>query len=139
MLNKKQAQRLSYALLLMAVIAAGAGLVLYSLKQNINLFLTPTEALEQRLPSDHTFRLGGQVKPGSIIREKNSLTVKFTLTDMNQEVLVSYTGVLPDLFKEGNGAIAEGHWNGHEFVATQILAKHDENYKPQAMEKIYKK
>lgn len=134
-MNKQRAQRLTYILILLAVIAVAAGLILYSLKQNINLFLTPTQALAHSLPQDHTFRLGGQVKPGSIVREKNNLTVHFILTDLKHEIAVTYTGILPDLFKSGNGAIAEGRFAGKEFMATGILAKHDENYKPVVVER----
>jgi cytochrome c-type biogenesis protein CcmE len=139
MLNKQQARRLTYIIILLIAITIGVGLVLYSLKQNINLFFTPTQALAQRLPAGHTFRLGGQVKRGSLIREKNNLTIRFILTDVQHEIMVTYTGILPDLFKEGNGAIAEGQWNANnEYIATQILAKHDENYSPKAMAGIGK-
>lgn len=133
-LNKQQVRRLTYVTLLLIAIATGLSLILYSLKQNINLFFTPTQAVAQHLPSAHSFRLGGQVKPGSLIREKNNLTIRFILTDTQHEIMVTYTGILPDLFKEGNGAIAEGQWNANnEFIATQILAKHNENYTPKAM------
>lgn len=135
MMNKQRARRLYYILLLLLGIGAAAGLILYSLKQNINLFYTPTQALASTLPSDHHFRLGGQVKEGSIHRDKHSLEVRFILTDLKKEVSVVYNGVLPDLFREGNGAIAEGQWSadpskGKYFVATEILAKHDEKYMP---------
>lgn len=137
-LNKQQTQRLYYLLVLMLGIALAVGLILYSLKQNINLFFTPSQALKATLPADHTFRLGGQVKPGSLVREKDKLTVHFILTDLKQEIAITYTGILPDLFRDGNGAIAEGHWSVEstgkkEFIATQILAKHDENYMPKAV------
>ena len=125
-LNKQQRQRLYYVLILLAGIGLAAGLILYSLKQNINLFFTPSQALSASLPADHNFRLGGQVKAGSLVREKDKLTVHFIMTDLKREIAVTYTGILPDLFKEGNGAIAEGHWSEdkREFIATQILAKH---------------
>lgn len=139
MLNKQQARRLIYISFFLIATSIGVGLILYSLKQNINLFFTPTQALAQRLPAGHTFRLGGQVKRGSVLREKNNLTVHFILTDTQHEIMVTYNGILPDLFKMGNGAIAEGQWNTHnEFIATQILAKHDENYTPMAMTAIRK-
>lgn len=133
-LNKWQTRRLGYLICLMLGLALATGLILYSLKQNINLFFTPSQALAAHLPSDHRFRLGGQVKPHSLSREKN-LRVHFILTDLKQEIAVSYSGILPDLFREGKGAIAEGQWSQgkQEFIATEILAKHDENYTPQAM------
>jgi cytochrome c-type biogenesis protein CcmE len=138
MLNKQRRQRLYYLLLLMLGIGLAVGLILYSLKQNINLFLTPTQALSTELPAKHHFRLGGQVKMGSIQRDKKNLTVHFILTDLKHEIPISYTGILPDLFREGNGAIAEGYWKPEttqqkEFIATEILAKHDENYMPRAV------
>lgn len=133
-MNKQRARRLSYIALLLAGIAVAAGLILYSLKQNINLFFTPSQALQASLPLDHHFRLGGQVKAGSIKREKDSLVVHFVLTDLKKDIPVVYEGILPDLFKEGNGAIAEGQWSGEGklqvFKATEILAKHDEKYMP---------
>jgi cytochrome c-type biogenesis protein CcmE len=144
-LNKLQTRRLYYVLALMLGLALAAALILYSLKQNINLFFTPSQALQANLPSDHRFRLGGQVKPGSIVREKEQLRVHFVLRDLKQEITVTYSGILPDLFREGNGAIAEGQWElnsqgKREFMATEILAKHDENYMPKAMyEELRKK
>src|SRR5262249_21746530 len=134
-LNRQQKQRLIYLSVLTLGLAIAASLILYSLKQNINLFLTPTQALQADLPTDHHFRLGGQVKPGSLHRDPDSLSIHFILTDLKQEVPVAFTGIPPDLFREGNGAIATGHWGSSaagkkEFVATEILAKHDENYRP---------
>ncbi len=135
-MNRQRARRLSYIVLLVVGVASAAGLILYSLKQNINLFFTPTQALTTALPQGHHFRLGGQVKPGSVVRDKSSLAVHFILTDMAHELAVMYTGILPDLFREGNGAIAEGYWSTdkHYFIATQILAKHDEKYQPRALQ-----
>jgi cytochrome c-type biogenesis protein CcmE len=143
-LNKQQSQRLYYLVILMLGIALAASLILYSLKQNINLFFTPSQALKTKLSSEHTFRLGGQVKPGSLRREKDKLTVHFILTDLKQDIPITYTGILPDLFREGNGAIAEGHWTTDDpdkrtFIATQILAKHDENYMPKAVYEALRK
>lgn len=134
MINRQRAQRLFYILLLLLGLGIASGLILYSLKQNINFFFTPTAALEAKLPSDYRFRLGGQVKRGSVVHAKNSLLLRFTLTDLQQEITVSYQGIPPDLFREGNGAIAEGHWDSAQktFIATQILAKHDEKYMPRA-------
>lgn len=137
-MNKQRARRLYYILLLLAGLSLATGLILYSLKQNINLFYTPTQALASPIPLGHHFRLGGQVKPGSIQREKNNLGLRFILTDLHHEIPVSYNGILPDLFREGKGAIAEGQWEASPkttkvFVATEILAKHDEKYMPRAV------
>ena len=133
-MNKQRRRRLYAILFLLAAMGLAAGLVLYALKQNINLFLTPTQALAHPPPAHHNFRLGGQVKPGSLSRDKKNLTVYFVLTDLQSELPVHYSGILPDLFREGTGAIADGTWdNQGGFVATQILAKHDEKYVPKFM------
>ena len=144
MFNKQRTQRLSYLLLLLLGIGLAAGLILYSLKQNINLFLTPSQALITQLPPGHHFRLGGQVKRGSIVRDKKNLKVEFVMTDLKHELPIVYSGILPDLFREGNGAIAEGYWKEDSkepkiFIATEILAKHDENYMPRAVYETLRK
>lgn len=133
MFKKKYNKRLLSAMFLITLSGIAVGMILYSLNQNLNLFLTPTQLKTTSIPTNHTLRLGGLVKKGSLQRKSDGLTVTFTLTDQLNELLVRYTGVLPDLFKEGKGAIAEGHFANqtrHEFIATKILAKHDENYKP---------
>jgi cytochrome c-type biogenesis protein CcmE len=131
MMTKERWQRLAYLVLLLTGITLASGLILYSLKQNINLFYTPSEALAHPLPTGHPLRLGGQVKPGSVRRDKDGLGLRFVLTDLKRELPVLYHGILPDLFREGTGAIADGSMNRQgEFVATQILAKHDEKYQP---------
>lgn len=133
-MNKQRRQRVYYILLWLSLIASAAGLILYSLKQNINLFFTPTQALAHSSAGNYTFRLGGQVKAHSVVRDKTKLAVHFVLTDLTNEIPVHFSGILPDLFKEGTGAIAEGHWGEKgSFIATQILAKHDENYMPRGM------
>lgn len=143
-LNKQQKQRLIYLSILLLGLAGATGLILSSLKQNLNLFFTPSQALQANLPTNHRFRLGGQVKAHSIQRDASQLQVRFILTDLAQEIPVIFSGILPDLFREGNGAIAEGHWRESPqgkrvFIATEILAKHDENYMPKAMYEKLKK
>lgn len=132
-MNKIQKRRL-YLILIVALGLAGAtGLILYALKQNINVFLTPTQLAETTLPPDYHFRLGGMVKKGSVKREAD-LKTQFIVTDFKHDVPVQYTGILPDLFHEGKGVIAEGSLNQQGFfIATQVLAKHDENYMPKKM------
>jgi len=130
-MNRIHKRRLYYISLIAAGLALAAGLILYALNQNINVFLTPNQLAATHMTSDYHFRLGGMVKPGSVTRAKNSLGVQFTVTDFKRDLPVEYVGVLPDLFREGKGVIAEGSLNSQGvFVATQVLAKHDENYMP---------
>jgi cytochrome c-type biogenesis protein CcmE len=99
------------------------------LQSNLAFFCTPSQVLAGEAPHGRVFRVGGLVKAGSLKRD--SLTASFLITDTVREVPVRYTGILPDLFKEGRGAVAQGRLNGAgEFVADEILAKHDENYMP---------
>lgn len=121
-----------------AIIGAGLGavgiaaaLVLNALNSNIALYVTPTEVATGKAPKDQAFRIGGLVKEGSLRRD--NLTVHFIVTDTANEVAVAYTGILPDLFKEGKGAVVQVNPSrGGEYVATEVLAKHDENYMPPA-------
>jgi cytochrome c-type biogenesis protein CcmE len=119
-----------------AAIAAGlvalgtaSALVLNALNSNIALYVTPSEVLAGKAPVGRAFRIGGLVKEGSLHRD--NLTVHFVITDTAQEVPVAYTGLLPDLFKEGKGAVVQGRLEeGGRFTASEVLAKHDENYMP---------
>ena len=110
-------------------IAVAAMLVLRALDSNIALYITPSEVSAGKAPADKAFRIGGMVKSGSLQRQE--LTVHFVITDTVKEVPVSYTGILPDLFSEGKGAVVQGKLgaDGH-FTASEVLAKHDENYMP---------
>ncbi len=117
------------------VILAGVGLAsavtIYSLRQNMLFFVSPADISEQKLPLGREFRLGGLVVPGSLERADDGLTVQFTITDGAESMTVAYNGILPDLFREGQGVIARGELQSHElFVAHEVLAKHDENYMP---------
>lgn len=130
-MNKLQKRRMYYVALLAAGVALAASLILYALRQNINVFVTPGQLAAQHISADYHFRLGGMVKKGSVMHEKNSLAVNFVVTDFRHDLPVRYVGVLPDLFREGKGVIAEGSLDAQGvFVATQVLAKHDENYMP---------
>jgi cytochrome c-type biogenesis protein CcmE len=118
---------------LMIVLAAGAaiGLVLYALSSNINLFFSPTDISEGKAPIEQRIRAGGMVLEGSVNRDSESLKVTFVLTDYAQNVTVEYDGILPDLFREGQGIVATGKLNDDNvFIASEVLAKHDENYMP---------
>lgn len=124
-------QRL-YLVLFVAVFSSVAvGLVMYALRGNINLFYPPAEVIAGNAPFDQPIRVGGMVVKGSVQRAEDSLAVSFQLTDFTATVPVVYTGILPDLFGEGQGAVASGVLNGEGVLeATEILAKHDENYMP---------
>jgi cytochrome c-type biogenesis protein CcmE len=112
-------------------VALGVGLALKSLDQNIMFFFTPTEVMAGKAPQNKLFRIGGMVVEGSVARPGDGLTVQFDLTDNEQSVTVRFAGILPDLFREGQGIIANGKLNtSGEFVAEEVLAKHDENYMP---------
>jgi len=118
-------------LFIVTVIFLVSALVLYALRQNISLFYTPSQIAEGDAPLQHKIRIGGMVKKGSIIRSRKGLEVEFDLTDFNQVVHVKFNGILPDLFREGQGVVAQGVLQDDtHFKAVQILAKHDENYMP---------
>ena len=125
------------------MLGAAAWLVFNALGNNLSYFFSPTEVVENKAPDNHLFRLGGLVQPGSLERGQE-LTVRFDITDNHHTVKVAYTGILPDLFKEGQGVIAQGHMGQDGiFVAEEVLAKHDENYMPpevaDALEKGHQK
>ena len=113
----------------LVVIGIAAMLILNALNINIALYVTPSEVAAGKAPQGQAFRIGGMVKDGSLKRD--GLTVHFVMTDLVKDIPVSYTGILPDLFKEGKGAVIQGRMNPNgEFVASEVLAKHDENYMP---------
>ncbi len=115
----------------LAVIGIIAALVLNALNSNIALYITPTEVSQGKAPQGTLFRIGGLVKEGSISRQADGVTISFVITDTAKDIPVAYKGILPDLFKEGKGAVAQGKLNeSGTFVATEVLAKHDENYMP---------
>ncbi len=119
---------------LIVLMVAGASLAtafaLKSFNENLMYFFSTTDVVEGKAPKETLFRLGGMVVKGSVERGQQ-LTVKFKLTDFSQEVPVEYTGILPDLFREGQGIVAHGRLNDKGvFVAEEVLAKHDENYMP---------
>jgi cytochrome c-type biogenesis protein CcmE len=113
----------------LVVIGVAASLILNALNSNIALFVTPSEVAAGKSPKDQVFRIGGMVKDESVKRD--GLTVHFVITDLVKDIPVAYTGILPDLFKEGKGAVIQGRMNtSGEFIASEVLAKHDENYMP---------
>lgn len=132
-------RKLLLILLMLSGISIAFGLALYALKQNINLFYTPSQIAAGEAPRNHDFRIGGMVTKGSVVRAKNSLWVEFVITDNIRNAKVAYQGILPDLFREGQGIVAEGRLNDQgEFVAHEVLAKHDEKYMPPQVAKALK-
>lgn len=115
----------------LAILGLIASLVLNALNSNIALYVSPTDVVAGKQPTDKMFRIGGIVKPDSIAREADGVTVRFVVTDTAADVAVHYKGILPDLFKEGKGVVAQGKLNTNGiFIANEVLAKHDENYMP---------
>lgn len=113
------------------VLAVATALVLNAFQSNLVFFFTPTQVANGEVPKGRSFRIGGMVEDGSLTREGDGLTVHFVVTDMAKRVPVTYKGILPDLFKEGKGAVAQGQLIADgTFVASEVLAKHDENYMP---------
>jgi len=114
-----------------AVLGLGATLVLSAFKKNLVFFFTPSQILAGEAPRNHSFRMGGLVEKGSLQRQPDGVTVAFMVTDNVQHIRVQYRGILPDLFKEGKGVVAQGQLGtDSQFIAEEVLAKHDENYMP---------
>jgi cytochrome c-type biogenesis protein CcmE len=124
-------QRLLIVLFVVLFSSAAVGLVVYAMRGNINLFYPPADVAAGMAPFEQPIRVGGMVREGSVQRSDDSLAVRFDITDFQASVPVVYEGILPDLFDEGQGAVASGRLNAEGvLVATEILAKHDENYMP---------
>ena len=136
-MTKRQNRMVLVALLLAGAVLA-ITLLLQALGSNTNYFYSPTEVAEGKAPIGKTFRLGGLVAKGSVIRK--DMMVSFDVTDNKNKFTIEYTGILPDLFREGQGIITTGSLVGEIFIATEVLAKHDENYMPpevaDALEKV---
>lgn len=123
----------------LAGVAISVALALRAFQENMMAFFDPTQVVAGEAPDGRGFRLGGMVADGTVVREPGSLTVRFDVTDFNEAVTVSYTGVLPDLFREGQGVVALGKLNeSGTLVADQVLAKHDEEYMPPEVEQALK-
>lgn len=113
----------------LVTLAVAAVLVLKALNSNIALYITPSDVVAGKAPQDKAFRMGGLVKAGSV--QRRDMTVHFVITDLVKDVPVAYTGILPDLFRDGKGAVVQGKLGADGvFTASEVLAKHDENYMP---------
>jgi len=124
-------RRLIALVLILAGVGVASTVAFYSLQQNLLYFQSPSDLVMQPIPPGRQFRLGGLVKPGTVVRSDGGLGTRFIVTDGPQEVTVEYVGILPDLFREGQGVIARGALDDAGlFEASEVLAKHDENYMP---------
>jgi cytochrome c-type biogenesis protein CcmE len=124
----------------LAALGVATALVLNAFQSNLVFFFTPSQVASNQAPRDRAFRIGGLVEAGSVIREKDALTVRFRVTDTARTIAVVYTGILPDLFREGKGVVAQGRLGSDgTFRASEVLAKHDENYMPPEAAEALKK
>jgi cytochrome c-type biogenesis protein CcmE len=124
-------KRLFVVLAILSGVTASVALAVVASRQNIMFYYDPSQVASGQAPADKRFRIGGMVVKGSVVRKPGDLNVHFVLSDFAHEVPVEYSGVLPDLFREGQGIIAHGTLNAHgDFVADEVLAKHDEKYMP---------
>ncbi len=128
---KRRYKRIVFILAGLGSLMIAAALVLNAFKNNLVFFFSPTQVAAKEAPIGRTFRIGGLVEKESLKRENDGLTVRFTVTDTAKSIPIVYKGILPDLFKEGRGCVAQGHIGSDGvFYAEQVLAKHDENYMP---------
>jgi len=128
---KPRTKRAGWIVAGLAALGVAAALVLNAFQSNLVFFFTPSQVVSNGAPRDRSFRIGGLVEAGSVVREKDALTVRFRVTDTAQTIPVVFTGILPDLFREGKGVVAQGKLaSDGTFRASEVLAKHDENYMP---------
>jgi cytochrome c-type biogenesis protein CcmE len=128
---KRRHKRIAFILAGLAGLGIAAALVLSAFQNNLVFFFSPSQVAAKEAPIGRTFRIGGLVEKESLKRENDGLTVRFTVTDTAKSIPIVYKGILPDLFKEGRGCVAQGHIGSDGvFYADQVLAKHDENYMP---------
>jgi cytochrome c-type biogenesis protein CcmE len=127
-MHPRRKKRLIVVAAIVCGVALAAGLTLTALNQNINLFYSPSQIVGGEVPDNATIRIGGMVVTNSVSRNESSLDVTFDLTDTAETISVSFSGILPDLFREGQGIVAMGKLEGDKFIASEVLAKHDETY-----------
>ena len=128
---KPRTKRALAVVLALVALGVASALVLQAFQSNLVFFFSPSQIMANEAPRERSFRVGGLVEEGSIERDTQGLTIRFKVTDMAHAIPVTYTGLLPDLFKEGKGVVAEGKLSADGvFHANQVLAKHDENYMP---------
>ena len=135
---KRKHKRLTFVVIAMALLGAAATLALIAFRDNIVFFYSPTEVAEKKIADGRRIRIGGLVEEGSVQKQPGAIVV-FRLTDLNTSIPVQYKGLLPDLFREGQGIVAEGRLENGEFRADEVLAKHDETYMPPEVADALKK
>ena len=135
---KRKHKRLTFVGVALVLLAGAAALVLLAFEDNIVFFMSPTDIAANKVSENQRFRLGGLVEEGSVDRSGGE-TVTFKVTDITNSVAVTYTGILPDLFREAQGVVAEGRLKNGVFVADEVLAKHDETYMPPEVADALKK
>ena len=136
-MNPIRKQRIYALIAILAGSILAVGLVISALSKNLNLFYSPTDLLNNNLSSDTLIRAGGMVREGSIKRSDDSLNIEFTVTDFENDLVINYSGILPDLFSEKAGVVVQGYLeNEGTFSAVEVLAKHDENYMPPEVAKL---
>ena len=129
-MTRTRKRRLLIVLLILAGMSIATAVAITAMNQNVMFFVSPTNVAEEELSADRRFRLGGLVADGTVVREPGSLEVQFDVTDGKNDVTVTYSGILPDLFREGQGVIAHGYLRNGRFEADEVLARHDETYTP---------
>lgn len=129
-MHPKRKRHLIWLLIIVAAVASATALILYALRAQTDYFYAPAQLANGEAPSGQRIRAGGMVVKGSIQRSTQSLTVRFKITDFKATIPVQYTGILPDLFAENSGIVGTGELQNGVFMASEILAKHDENYMP---------
>jgi len=132
-------RRLTLVIGILAGVSIAGALALSAFRQNVTFFFDPTQVAAGQVPAGERFRLGGMVTKGSVQRAPGSMEVHFVVTDFKHEIPVTFSGVLPDLFREGQGVVAHGRMLGNTFVADEVLAKHDEKYMPPEVARSLKK
>lgn len=132
-MKQHRKKRLINILLISLLSGSGVLMVLYALNTNLDYFYTPSEIISEKLLSNKRVKVGGMVREGSVIR--NGEDISFVITDYEESISVQYKGIVPDLFKEGSGVVALGYLENNSLKAEKVLAKHDENYMPPALNK----
>ena len=135
---KRKHKRLTFVVISFALLVAASALIMNAFEDNIVFFHSPTDIIEKKIGEDRRFRLGGLVEEGSVRKAGGAVTI-FRVTDLKETIAVSYKGLLPDLFREGQGVVAEGRLKGGIFIADEVLAKHDETYMPPEVAEALKK
>lgn len=133
---KPRQKRMWFILVGLVVLSLVAFFLIQALRQNMVFFYSPTQLVQGEAPKNQNFRIGGLVLPGSVERLEDGVRVRFNIADTESTVPVVYAGSLPDLFKEGEGVVAQGRWEQQQFIANEVLAKHDENYMPPEAQKM---